>query len=211
MTVCSEKRYIFASGTTDESVSDTVEQYDLRSLIKTNASWQRLPDLCTGRAYHASCCIGNSLYILCGRNRLGPLSSIERLHHLSDQTKWENINLQESFSIYGMQAAQVSRTEILLCGGFSLESTMNEMHVFDLHKQTMRKVAQENQHSIWPAYFPCCSIRNGRGTESSHSLTLVLTVDYSSKNVLEYDHGTQIVRVIAELPQDDPEDDDDSY
>ena len=73
--VCSDGRYLFASGSADLNEREskivqeknkridpkTVEMYDPRKDL-----WKQMPDLNLGRSNHSSCCLNKSLYIFCG-------------------------------------------------------------------------------------------------------------------------------------------------
>ena len=103
--------------------------------------------------------------------------------------------------MYGVSAVVLNEKEILLVGGFSMENCMNEMHVLDYQELTCRKVATQNTHPIWTAFFP--SVAAGPNK--------VYTVDYCSRQVFEYRHIGETVTVIAELPKELPASDSDSY
>ena len=71
------------------------------------------------------------------------------------------------------------------------------MHSFTVETKILRKVAQTNPHTIWPAYLPCVRKKPN----------IVVVVYYSSKNIIEYDHLTESVKVINELPFDSEDSD----
>ncbi len=59
-------RFVFVSGGGGNSINalQSVERYD----ISTN-SWQQVPPMQIARANHASCSIGDTVYVLCGYNQ----------------------------------------------------------------------------------------------------------------------------------------------
>ena len=187
---------LIVSGSQKAQSSKSVEALDLRKQTIGKGKWKQLPSMQESRAYHGTCCIdGTFLYAFCGRKSNGLIATteinIERLKLWNASEVWQIVNLKSDLvPAYGINALQMNKHEIVLLGGYSPQSTLNEMQAVNLTDMKTRKVARDSEHTLWTAYFPCVLERPG----------IAVTIDYSTKSVFEYCHRTEEVRVIGQCP-----------
>ena len=82
--------------------------------------------------------------------------------------------------MYGFNAVVLNDSEILLIGGYDFSAVNNQFYCFNHKTETIKPVAKNTEHMIWLSYFPSrCIKRNS-----------VDVVDYSTKNVFNYNHNT---------------------
>ena len=74
------------------------------------------------RAFHGTCCIdGTFLYVFCGRQSHGLMLRIEKLKLFDSSEVWQAVNLEDNnlAPVYGNNAVQMNKHEIVLLGGYN--------------------------------------------------------------------------------------------
>ena len=95
-------RYIYVSGSAEPKYSKTVEVFDI-----VTQRWKEVAHMHTARSYHASCSIADTVYVFCGRNQIGSLSSIEKKLHGTTEG-WQILTVTGLPVMYGMRAEQIN-------------------------------------------------------------------------------------------------------
>ena len=172
----SDSRHIIATGGSENK--STCEIYSI-----TSDTWRQLPDLNHPRSNHASCSLGQAVFVICGsaffEKRYRRNGSIERLK-LGDST-WESIKIEDSVGRGALGACAVSADEILILGGFGQKSRItNEHWLFNVVTRQIKRAAARGQRCVAPWANACTQIAPG----------IVLTKCYNSDKIIQYDRHT---------------------
>ena len=185
--VCSyAERFIFASGSGyDFKQASTVECYDSQT-----DKWTRIPNLRIARYHHASCSVGDSIYVICGGNQSGYTDTIEKFNLHNQQAGWLLISISGLDPLDTPGATALNTREILIFGGNNTKTNRhNSVSIVDLGTSTLENVALDNSLPISPEYHQTVLSKPG----------CVVTIDNRTRNMLEFDRQENTVKVLVNL------------
>ena len=136
-----DENTLFVTGSRRPGAEKTVEKYDV-----VNNIWTRKKDMQFGRSRHSSCGFAQqAIYVFCGWINKERSDKIEKLSITANDAAWELVELIADENAMAFEkrtipgVLQISKTQILIFGGFGAKNALKDMHILDMTAKTIKK------------------------------------------------------------------------
>jgi len=177
----------------ENDANKSVEQYNIDMDI-----WFDLPSLNNGRHYHSSCTLGNQfIYVFAGISSETKkyFNSIERFDSMGKGAKrdWAVITIAvDKFPVrQGGGSIAINQNEILIFGGFNSDY-LQDSYIFKHSECMLIRQEKDTPIKLFTFQMP---------TLFDETTGTVITADWQTKKVMNYNAGTRAWTIVSDLNQ----------